>query len=249
MSFHLELVYLSGFFEILLGFMLLFNKYRTIAAKGKDLVDNSVNNLRLCLDKDDKYIKYTNIIVIEKQIGPNASARVVEGTIKGYFLGRYGDSCPNLMTVPPVYKGKYLNSPVKGPKLKKWCVDIEYHPKPIKGDWNGSGMHANFSNSVLREAGSKEVYDKICEAFAPVIKEHMAVYGAYNEERLTGKHETAAHDEFSYGVSDRGASIRIPIATVENDWKGWLEDRRPASNGDPYKIAGRIIKTVKSADV
>ena len=100
------------------------DSFRTIAAKGKDLVDNSVNNLRLCLDKYDKYIKYTNIIVIEKQIGPNASARVVEGTIKGYFLGRYGDSCPNLMTVPPVYKGKYLNSPVKGPKLKKWCVDI-----------------------------------------------------------------------------------------------------------------------------
>ena len=55
--------------------------------------------------------------------------------------------------------------------------------------------------------------------------------------------------EFSYGVSDRGASIRIPIMTVEKGWKGWLEDRRPASNGDPYKIAARIIKTVKSADV
>ena len=127
-------------------------------------------------------------------------------------------------------------------------MTINWHPKPLGNtDWNGSGMHANFSNSVLREAGSKEVYDKICEAFAPVIKEHMAVYGAYNEERLTGKHETAAHDEFSYGVSDRGASIRIPIATVENDWKGWLEDRRPASNADPYTAAARIIKTVKSA--
>lgn len=131
---------------------------------------------------------------------------------------------------------------------EQYGLIINWHPKPLGNtDWNGSGMHANFSNSVLREAGSKEVYDKICEAFAPVIKEHMAVYGAYNEERLTGKHETAAHDEFSYGVSDRGASIRIPIATVENDWKGWLEDRRPASNADPYTAAARIIKTVKSA--
>ena len=70
---------------------------------------------------------------------------------------------------------------------------------------------------------------------------------AYNEQRLTGLHETQSIDQFSYGVSDRGASIRIPIITVEKGYKGWLEDRRPASNADPYKIAARIIKTVKSA--
>lgn len=126
---------------------------------------------------------------------------------------------------------------------------IEWHPKPIKGDWNGSGMHANFSNSLLRNAGKKEIYEAVCEAFRPVVDEHIAVYGAYNDQRLTGAHETQSIDQFSYGVSDRGASIRIPIATVENGWKGWLEDRRPASNGDPYKIAARIIKTVKSAKV
>ena len=126
---------------------------------------------------------------------------------------------------------------------------IEYHPKPVKGDWNGSGMHANFSNSVLRTCGSKETYMKICEAFRPVAEEHIAVYGAYNDERLTGLHETAAITDFSYGISDRGASIRIPIITVERGWKGWLEDRRPASNGDPYKIAGKIVETVKSAKI
>ncbi len=126
---------------------------------------------------------------------------------------------------------------------------IEYHPKPVKGDWNGSGMHANFSNTVLRTCGSKKVYEKICEAFRPVVKEHMAVYGAYNDQRLTGLHETAHVNDFSYGVSDRGASIRIPIITVEKGWKGWLEDRRPASNADPYKVAGRIIETVKSANI
>ncbi|WP_036379384.1 glutamine synthetase beta-grasp domain-containing protein [Muricauda sp. MAR_2010_75] len=126
---------------------------------------------------------------------------------------------------------------------------IEYHPKPIKGDWNGSGMHANFSNTTLRTAGSKEIYEKICEAFRPVTAEHIAVYGEFNDERLTGKHETASIKDFSYGVSDRGASIRIPIMTVEKGWKGWLEDRRPASNADPYKVAARIIKTVKSAKV
>ena len=131
---------------------------------------------------------------------------------------------------------------------EKWGVSIDLHPKPIKGDWNGSGMHANFSNTTLRTCGSQEVYEKICEAFRPVAQDHINVYGAYNNERLTGLHETASINDFSYGVSDRGASIRIPILTVENGWKGWLEDRRPASNGDPYKIASRIIKTVKGAE-
>lgn len=126
---------------------------------------------------------------------------------------------------------------------------IELHPKPVKGDWNGSGMHANFSNGLLRNAGSKDVYEAVCEAFRPVHEQHIAVYGAHNDQRLTGDHETQSIDQFSYGVSDRGASIRIPIATVENGWKGWLEDRRPASNGNPYQIAARIIKTVKSAKI
>ncbi|MBE15921.1 MAG: glutamine synthetase beta-grasp domain-containing protein [Dokdonia sp.] len=126
---------------------------------------------------------------------------------------------------------------------------IEYHPKPVKGDWNGSGMHANFSNTTLRTCGSEETYMKICEAFRPVKEEHIDVYGAHNEQRLTGLHETASIDDFSYGVSDRGASIRIPIITVEQGWKGWLEDRRPASNADPYKVAGRIVTTVKNAAI
>ena len=126
---------------------------------------------------------------------------------------------------------------------------IEYHPKPVKGDWNGSGMHANFSNTLLRTCGSKEVYERVCEAFRPVTKEHIAVYGEYNDQRLTGLHETASINDFSYGVSDRGASIRMSILTVEKGLKGWLEDRRPASNADPYKVAARIITTVQSADI
>ena len=110
-------------------------------------------------------------------------------------------------------------------------------------------MHANFSNTVLRTSGKKEDFNAICESFAPFVKEHIAVYGADNEQRLTGKHETQSIDTFSYGVSDRGASIRIPIAAVEKGWKGWLEDRRPNSAADPYKVAARIVKTVKTAKV
>ena len=132
---------------------------------------------------------------------------------------------------------------------EKYGVAINWHPKPIKGDWNGSGMHANFSNSLLREAGSEEIYKTVCDAIGAQVDAHIAVYGADNDQRLTGLHETQSIDQFSYGVSDRGASIRIPIATVQNGWKGYLEDRRPASNGDPYKIAAILIKTVKAVDV
>ena len=130
---------------------------------------------------------------------------------------------------------------------EKYGYAIDYHPKPVPGDWNGSGMHANFSNSTLRESGDKTEYTRICEAFGTqeAIKRHIDVYGADNHLRLTGLHETQAIDKFSYGISDRGASIRIPIATVENGYKGWLEDRRPNSAADPYKVAAAIVKTVK----
>lgn len=130
---------------------------------------------------------------------------------------------------------------------EKYGVAINWHCKPLGNtDWNGSGMHANFSNALLRSAGSREVFENVCKAFAPLVKEHIAVYGADNHLRLTGKHETQSIDKFSFGVSDRGASIRIPIGTVENGWNGWLEDRRPNSSADPYKVAARIIKTVKT---
>ena len=125
-------------------------------------------------------------------------------------------------------------------------VSVNWHCKPLGNlDWNGSGMHANFSNSVLRNANSKETFLKVCEAFRPVVKEHIEVYGADNHLRLTGKHETASINDFSYGVSDRGASIRIPLYSVNKGWSGYLEDRRPNSAADPYKVAARIIKTVK----
>ncbi len=142
-----------------------------------------------------------------------------------------------------IWIGRYLLERIG----EKYSVSINWHCKPLGAlDWNGSGMHANFSNSLLRNAGSKEIFDKVCEAFRPVIKEHIDVYGADNHLRLTGKHETASIHDFSYGVSDRGASIRIPVIVPAKGWKGYLEDRRPNSAADPYKVAARIIKTVKS---
>jgi len=129
---------------------------------------------------------------------------------------------------------------------EQYGVTIDLHPKPIKGDWNGSGMHTNFSTTDIREKGGEKLITGICEKFKGRHDDHIAAYGSDNDQRLTGLHETQSIDQFSYAVSDRGASIRIPIGTVQDGWKGYLEDRRPASNADPYKVVGEILTTLRS---
>src|SRR6202522_3787211 len=128
---------------------------------------------------------------------------------------------------------------------EKYEVDVVLHCKPIKGDWNGSGMHCNFSTKYLREEGGKEYFEALMQAFKDNVAEHIAVYGPDNHLRLTGLHETQAIDKFSYGLSDRGASIRLPVNFIKNGYKGYLEDRRPNSEGDPYQIVSRILKTIQ----
>lgn len=131
---------------------------------------------------------------------------------------------------------------------EKYQVDVNYHCKPLglEVDWNGSGMHSNFSTKYMREVGGKPYFESLMAAFDKYKNEHIAVYGPHNELRLTGLHETQSIDKFNYGIANRGASIRVPHSFVNAGYKGYLEDRRPNSQGDPYKIASRILQTIST---
>ena len=125
-------------------------------------------------------------------------------------------------------------------------LGVTFHPKPEvtrSGDWNGSGCHTNFSTKAMREKGGLDSIKKAVELLSSSHSEHMDVYGADNNLRMTGKHETSDYNTFSWGVGDRTASVRIP----QNVWVegcGYLEDRRPASNCDPYVVSSKLLDTL-----
>lgn len=122
-------------------------------------------------------------------------------------------------------------------------VCVNYDAKPVKGDWNGSGCHANFSTKQMREVGGYEkAIIPALEKLSKKHKEHIAAYGTGNEDRLTGKHETASIETFNWGVANRGASCRVGNETKENG-RGYFEDRRPSGNCDPYVVTSMLVQT------
>ena len=194
--------------------------YKNVGDIAREIVDT---HLDLCLDAG---INHEGI-----------NAEVAKGQWEFQIFGKGSKNAADQM-----WMARYLLMRL----CEKYGVDVNWHCKPLGKDvdWNGSGMHTNFSTKHMREVGGKEYFEALMAAFDKYKNEHIAVYGPDNHLRLTGLHETQSIDKFNYGVANRGASVRVPHSFVNNGYKGYLEDRRPNSQGDPYQIAGRILQTI-----
>ncbi|HSY74686.1 MAG TPA: hypothetical protein VK810_04385, partial [Dongiaceae bacterium] len=194
--------------------------YKNVGCIAREIVDT---HLDLCLDAG---INHEGI-----------NAEVAKGQWEFQIFGKGSKTAADQMWI-----ARYILMRL----CEKYGVDVVWHCKPLGKDvdWNGSGMHSNFSTEHMRTVGGKDYFEALMAAFDKYKNEHIAVYGPDNHLRLTGLHETQSIDKFNYGVANRGASVRVPHSFVNNGYKGYLEDRRPNSQGDPYKIASRILQTV-----
>lgn len=123
-------------------------------------------------------------------------------------------------------------------------IAISYDPKPVEGNWNGSGAHINFSTRYMREESDMDYINLLCANMEETHKKAIKSYGHGNDKRLTGKNETSSIKKFTWGEGDRSASIRIPISTIMGGGLGHLEDRRPSANMDPYEAFSYLVPAI-----